>query len=277
MMYPNGKHRQDVPEEIPEGTEEVGAYLKRWAAPAPDPAAKARLLELLAAEMPVSVPLPERQVTRRSATWAWLILRSQVRLVHPATWAGSGLVIALGALVSLAFYAATPAGTHLPFVLVAPLVAACGVAFLYGGDADPAVEVQLATPVSARVILLARLALLFGFNLAITLACSVGLAVAQAEISLMPLVASWLAPMTLLSALAFLLSALFFDSLASVLISLLLWVGIALRHFVQIEAFVLPDILQPSFYPLMLVAAPVLVVAALWIAEREERWAGGAG
>jgi hypothetical protein len=69
----------------------------------------------------------------------------------------------------------------------------------------------------------------------------------------------------------------FFDSLASVLISLLLWAIIALRHFVRIEEFprFLPDLLQIHYYPLMLIAAPALLVLALWIAERAERWSKG--
>ncbi len=208
-------------------------------------------------------------------TWAGLILRSQLRLVHPATWAASALVIALGALVTLILYRPAQTGAELPLVIVAPLVAACGVAFLYGLDADPALELQLATPVSPRVILLARLALLFGFNLLITLACSVLLAITQAGISLAPLIAAWLAPMTFLSALAFLLSVIFFDSLASVLISLLLWIVTAARHFVSLDPFFLPDVLQSSFQPALLIAAPLLVVLALWLAEREERWSRG--
>lgn len=280
-MYPNGKHHasehpEPVPHEQLEGQEAVGAFLRQWRAPDADPAAKAHLLELLAAELPVpsAASLPAKP--RLNLQWAWLLLRSQVRLVHPATWAASGLVIALGALVTLAFYQPTQTGTELPFVLIAPLVAACGVAFLYGLEADPALELQLATPISPRVVLLARLALLFGFNLAVTLACSIVLALAQVQISLIPLVTAWLAPMTFLSALAFLLSVLFFDSLASVLISLLLWVGVALRRFVDLPTFILPNLLQPSFYPVMLISAPLLVLLALILADREERWAGGA-
>lgn len=280
-MYPNGKHHaseqpEPVPDEQLEGQEAVGAFLRQWRAPETDPAAKAHLLELLAAELPLPKATPIPAKPRLSLQWAWLLLRSQVRLVHPATWAASGLVIALGALVTLAFYQPTQTGTELPFVLVAPLVAACGVAFLYGLDADSALELQLATPISPRVILLARLALLFGFNLTITLACSVVLALAQAQISLIPLVTAWLAPMTFLSALAFLLSVLFFDSLSSVLISLLLWVGVTLRRFVDLPTFILPNLLQPNFYPVMLISAPLLVLLALILADREERWAGGA-
>lgn len=275
-MYPNGNHPHDVPEISAEEAEQVGAFLRQWRDPAPDSSAKARLLETLLAELPERAP--QHQPARRQGfglAWAWLILRSQTRLVHPATWAASGLVIALGALVSLVFSQSAQASAELPFVFVAPLVAACGVAFLYGLDADPALELQLATPIPPRLILLARLALLFGFNLTITLVCSVVLVLARAQISLAPLIVAWLAPMTFLSALAFLLSVLFFDSLVSVLISFMLWIGIVLRRFVTIESFIFPDLLNPAFYPLMLLAAPALVVLALWLAEREERWAGG--
>lgn len=283
MMNPhtNGKRPAETPAEQPEleGAAEVGAFLKRWRDPAPDPAAKAALLEVLSAELdaqPAARRARPRPVRHHRIAWAWQILRAQVRLVHPATWAASGLVIALGALVTLILYQPAQTGAELPLVVVAPVVAACGVAFLYGGEADPALELQLATPVSPRLILLARLALLFGFNLVITLACSVVLTQAQAQISLAPLIVSWLAPMTFLSALAFLLSVLFFDSLASVLISLLLWAAITVRHFLDLSVSLVPDVLHASAYPAMLVAAPVLVLLALWLAEREERWPGSA-
>ncbi|MEO8395545.1 MAG: hypothetical protein ABI700_21300, partial [Chloroflexota bacterium] len=251
MMNPhsNGKDLGDQGD-VPEGIDEVGAFLKRWRDPVVDGEAKAGLIAMLAAEMDAQekarqeerahsrAPL-QGQIAPRNLGWAWLLLRSQTRLVHPVTWLASGLVIALGGLVTLLLY--QPAGTtgttgttgaELPLVIVAPLVAACGVAFLYGLEADPALELLMATPVPPRLILLARLALLFGFNLAITLVCSVVLTLTHAQLSLIPLIAAWLAPMTFLSALAFLLSVIFFDALASVLISLLLWIGVTLRHFV---------------------------------------------
>ena len=209
-------------EEMPEGIEEVSAFLKRWRDPVPDDQAKASLVELLALEMeagtdraqhvaPLQRNQAERRMPRRDLRWAWLLLRSQTRLVHPATWLASGLVIALGGLVTLLLYQPTQSGAELPLVIVAPLVAACGVAFLYGLEADPALELLLATPIPPRLILMARLALLFSFNLTITLACSVLLTLTQAQVSLIPLIAAWLAPMTFLSALAFLLSVIFFE------------------------------------------------------------------
>jgi hypothetical protein len=106
------------------------------------------------------------------------------------------------------------------------------------------------------------------------LAGSIGLTLVQSQISLAPLIAAWLAPMTFLSALAFLLSVLFFDPLMSVLICLLIWVGVSARHFLQLGSlsFSIPDLLHADYYPVLWIAAPVLLLIALWIAEREERW-----
>jgi hypothetical protein len=258
-----------------EGIEQVGAFLHRWSGVAPDPTTKAALLQRLLAE------LPERELPRRDARarmiWAWLIVRSQIRLVHPTLWTASTLVIGLGALVTLAYYQPSQNATALPLVIFAPIVTACGVAFLYGLDADPALELQWAAPVSARLILLARLALLFGFNLVITLVCSVALTLVESQISLMPLIAAWLAPMTFLSALAFFLSVLFFDALMSLLICLLLWIGVSARHFLELgsPSFSIPDLLHVDYHPMLLIVAPALLLIALWFAEREERWTGG--
>ena len=121
-MSLNGKQPETMP--LPDEEQEVGAFLRRWRDPAPDPAAKAHLLELLSAEMDIAVgaqravPLQRRSTGRQRLTWAWLILRAQARLVHPATWAASGLVIALGALVTLLLYQPTQSGADLTVDLI---------------------------------------------------------------------------------------------------------------------------------------------------------------
>ncbi|MBN8620051.1 MAG: hypothetical protein J0L63_14175, partial [Anaerolineae bacterium] len=198
---------------------DVVMRMQRWEAEPVSAAMTDALVERLMGEMPAIVDKPS---VRMRLKWALLILTAQVRIVQPMLWLASALVIGLGALVTLWFYQVDNS-SQLPLVIVAPLVAACGVAFLYGQEADPALELQLASPVSPRFILLARLVVLFGFNLVVTLVCSVGLAVIWPQISLLPLIYAWLAPMTFLTGLAFLLSVLFFDALISVLISMLLW------------------------------------------------------
>lgn len=249
--------------------DDVRAFLSGWRAPEPDPAARARLIRQLE-----RVPLPPRNAPRFTPRWAWLIARSQLRLVHPGMWVASALVMTLGALVTLALYEPTLNGRDLPFVLLAPLVAAVGAAFLYGGDSDPPLELMLATPVSPQVILLARLALLFGFNLILGLIGSLMLTLTHAEITLVPLILAWLAPMTALSALAFLLSVIIFDPLASIMISLTIWATQVVRrvdlHVPELRH--IPDLLRADLYPLMFGAALVAVLLALWLADREHHW-----
>jgi hypothetical protein len=184
------------------------------------------------------------------------------------------LVMALGFVVTLMLYR-PGTGAELPFVIIAPLVAALGVAFLYGVDVDPALELQLATPVSPRLILLARLTLVFGFNLAVGLACSAALALFPTGLSLWGIILSWLAPMAFLSALAFLLSVLVFDPLFSALMSLLLWGVLVWRRFSDMGMYpfmeFVPNLFAPEFRPLLLLASVAGVVLALWLSDAGEQ------
>lgn len=261
------------PGEMPddETMEQVGGFLRRWSAPEADPLAKSRLIERLM-HLPTHSPVPVRPPLKMSLAWLWLILRSQMRLINTLTWAASALLLAMGTVVTILTFQ-TPNGTTLPIILVAPVVAAVGVAFLYGEDVDPPLEVQMTTLVSPRVILLARLSLLYGINLMLALACSVLLAVTHAVISLTPLVMSWLAPMTFLSALAFLLSVFLFDTTLSIIVSLVVWFGIVFRHFADPNlmpyASYLPDLLSVDFRPALFISAVLLVAIALWFSERE--------
>jgi hypothetical protein len=209
--------------------------------------------------------------------WAWLLLRLQVWVVRREIWAASALVMALGTLVTLTMSGPYSSGGTLPLVLVAPIVAAGGMAFLYGPAVDPALEIELATPASSRLILLARLVLVFGFDLGLGLAMSVVLAVLQPEVSLWPLVMDWLAPMAFLSTLAFLLTVLSTDPGLSVLVSLVLWGGLNVRKSVGLGrlSWPLPDLLAASARPWLWGLALLFGGLALWAAGREERWLGG--
>jgi hypothetical protein len=258
--------------------EEVGAFLRRLPAPPARPEAKARLMEALLADP----ALPVSQTSRRAVLppaiprlrWGLLVLGAQLRIVHRFTWVASLLVMALGFVVTLMLYR-PGTGAELPFVIIAPLVAALGVAFLYGVDVDPALELQLATPVSPRLILLARLTLVFGFNLAVGLACSAALALFPTGLSLWSIVLSWLAPMAFLSALAFLLSVLVFDPLFSALMSLLLWGVLVWRRFSDMGMYpfmeFVPNLFAPEFRPLLLLASVAGVVLALWLSDAGEQ------
>lgn len=251
--------------------QDVRQFLSRWSVPESDPVAKTRLLDALQ-----TVPLTAAWIgvpplsVRARLRQAWLIARTQMRIVSAVTWIASLVVIAFGVLVTLAVnQIGSPV---IPIVIVAPIVTAVGVAFLYGEEIDPALELQLATPVSPQLILLARLTLLYGFDLILSVIGSVILAGA-ADYALGALIISWLVPMTFLSAAAFLLSVLWFDPLQSVLIALACWTGMVLRHFGQIEPLInLPDVLSVEARPLLMLSALVLLIVALRMAEHDERY-----
>lgn len=236
-------------------------HLADWSAPIPTAQETDRLVQALAASLPA----------RRSAhAWAltgWL-LRAQLRVVQQEIWLASALVMVLGLFVTLAIQPG-PAPDMLPLIWVAPLVAAVGIAFLYGSAAEPALEIELATPVSPRLVVLARLLLVFAFDLALGLLSSGVLVLLHSGWSLWPLVLLWLAPMTFLAALAFLLSMLFVEPLISVSICLVLWGIQVMRAFPPFAAF--PNWLAHDWQPWLWLLALICVGLALWLAGREEQ------
>ena len=244
--------------------------LQSWSAPKPGPTATVKLIARLEAE----IPNPQSPITNLLSSWPILLLRAQLRVVRGEIWAASALVMALGLLVTLATYSAAEAW---PLVLVAPLVAATGVAFIYGPDVDPALEIELATSVPPRLVLLARLALVFGFNLIMGLAASLILSLARAEVAFWPLVSTWLAPLSFLSALAFLLTVFTVNSTTSAMISLLGWAFQSLRQWggLKAVAWFMPDLMAASARPWLWALALLLAALALWLGGREERWLRG--
>src|SRR5580698_11498449 len=88
-------------------------------------------------------------------------------------------------------------GTGTPYVpLLAPAVAAAGIAYAYGPGIDPAWELSRSMAVSDRMVLLARALAVFGLNAALGLAASAASGAAAA------LTFGWLVPMTAVCGLA---------------------------------------------------------------------------
>jgi hypothetical protein len=258
-----------------ESTEEAEALfptvqrLTSWSAPRLAAHETARLVEMLSPEMPRHSSL-RRASQRLMDWWPLLLLHAQMRIVRRGIWAASALIIGLGTFVTIASYDTLRSGDALPLVWVAPLVAALGVAYLYGPDAELPLEVELATPVSRRLVLLARLALLFGFDLGLGLIGTGVLVMLHSGLSLWPLVMAWLAPMAFLSALAFLVSVLCLDPMAGILIGLALWISQSLARFWTLPP-ILPDLLTTEARPWLILLALLMGVTAMWFAGRDER------
>ena len=104
------------------------------------------------------------------------------------------------AVVLLAGAAAT-AGTGTPYVaLVAPALAAAGIAYAYGPGIDPAWELSRSMAVSDRMVLLVRALAVFGLNAALGLVASAASVAATGAAAAVTF--GWLVPMTAVCALA---------------------------------------------------------------------------
>lgn len=185
----------------------------------------------------IRMSIAPEPVVRHGPRFLFELLWAQVGVVQSAIWSASVLVIALGIVVSLL---AGRGGAAILDVL-APVVAAVGISFLYGADNDPPLEIALATPTSPRLILIARLTIVFGYDLLLTLLASVVLiSLGAAPVGFMQLVLQWLGPMLLLSSISLWLS-LHFGSVTGVTSALLLWVlRVTILHMpgISIESYV---------------------------------------
>ena len=132
-------------------------------------------VERAAARLLRSPGLARALVTTPSLLLPWLI--------------ASAAVLAAGAAVTL--------GTRQPWVgLLAPVVAAAGIAYAYGPGIDPAWELSRSLAVSDRLVLLVRALAVFALDAAL------GLAASAASGAAVGITFGWLVPMTALCALA---------------------------------------------------------------------------
>jgi hypothetical protein len=163
--------------------------------------------------------------------------------------------------------------------VLSPLVAAAGLAVIYGPEYDPAVELALATPTSPRQILLARLTLVYGYNLLLAMTASLGLLAMVPVEMLGQLILGWLGPMTFLSALALVLS-LWIGTANAIAIAYGGWLlqimagGMLFSPEALISAQAMPLLaVYRQFWnsPILLLAlALVLVCCAIWQAGKQE-------
>ena len=144
----------------------------------------------------IATPAARPNVWRSSLS----LLRAQVRLVRREIWLASLLVNLIGFAVSVLLEKAVL------IQAVAPMVAAASVALMYGQENDPAHELCLSTAVSQAQILLARLVLVFGYNLLLLVASYSGFVLVVPEQTISTLLINWLEPMAFLSSVALALS-----------------------------------------------------------------------
>ena len=155
------------------------------------------LLERLAGRLLRSPGLARALVTTPSLLVGWIT--------------ATAVVLVAGILATL--------GTGTPYVaLVAPAVAAAGIAYAYGPGIDPAWELSQSMAVSDRLVLLVRALAVFALNAALGLAAS-AVSGAAAAVTF-----GWLVPMTAVCALALAAATLARSANAGVAAGLAGWV-----------------------------------------------------
>lgn len=234
---------------------------------------------LVSARSSRSVPRKAEVTVLRAMRRIGELLHSQMPLVHREIWPASALIMALG------FIAALISEQSMFLYALAPMVAAGCVSLIYGPENDPAFELALSTPTSPRQILLARLVLVFGYNLALVLMAGLGLLLMLPSQSSHPLLGSlllsWLAPMTFLSAAALTFS-LWIGTSNAIFITYGIWLArllMGLLRSPQAELALPTSLVEAmsafqQFWqtPLLLfVLAFVLFGAAVWLVGHQDR------
>lgn len=132
----------------------------------------------------------------------------------------SAIVFALGVVVTQA--------TEQPLIpLLAPALAAVGVAYAYGAGADVAFEISRTMPVSSRMILLVRITVVF------TISTVLGAVASLFAPALGGVTVLWLLPMVAISILGLAIATMTGLPVLGGSVALLVWTGIVMRPVLE--------------------------------------------
>jgi len=140
----------------------------------------------------------------------------------------SAVVLAMGAL--------TQVGAGQPLVwLIAPAVAAVGIAYSYGPGLDPAWELSCSMPVSDRLILLTRAVAVFAVNAVLGLIASAAtlathVSAGALHLTTVQLTFAWLLPMTAACALALAVAVAVRSAVAGAAAGVGAWLAVVVVH-----------------------------------------------
>ena len=203
----------------------------------------------------------------------YLLIRAQLSLVYRTLWVASALMYMLGFLVTL--YMSIQGGGAIFFVFCAPMIAATGMALLFQAESTQAFEIERAMPVPLTVIILARMTLIFVYDLGLALLASLGLSLIFPSLVLGQIINAWFGPMVFLSALAFLVSVVSRSATGGITFSMILWFFYTGIRFSQFKAIQLNNLFPPMLPIGLVIFGIVMVIPGLWWLSRGERTLDG--
>lgn len=174
----------------------VAARLEGYVSPPPSAAETARLLgalrPLVAARREAHEILPDEPSLEHGLRhWVHLALTQTSLLEPPFWWASAGLFL-LGVLVGAVGQGGALA---LGFVLLAPVLAAAGVAYAFRPAAQAFRDLERAAPIQPLELVYARLGLVLAFNLVLSLGVLGIIWLQEPRVILWRLALLWLGPM----------------------------------------------------------------------------------
>lgn len=219
------------------------------------------------------VPAHQRLVPH-AISHLWLVFKQQVRVIHKSIWIASTLVALFGFCLTLFVSKLAPGHLYNAasiLSLFTTVVAASGIAFMYGSDNDAGFEITLSTPTSIRIVMLCRMVLVIGFNFALSAIASAILAISHGG-GIWEVMQLWLGPMLFLSSISLTLSFLVGSAFAvaiTLLIEALQAVPISVEKGLLVLQLARPDVWQTS--PTILLLALCFFTFAVFYAPRQPR------
>jgi hypothetical protein len=173
-----------------------------------------------------------------------------------------GWLIATAVVLMAGMFATLGTGT--PYVpLLAPAVAAAGIAYAYGPGIDPAWELSRSMAVSDRMVLLVRALAVFALNAALGLAASAASGAAAA------VTFGWLVPMTAVCALALAAATLARSANVGVIVGVAGWAIVVLAG--QSASGRLTAVITDTALVVPYLASAAVCAATAWVATRIPR------
>jgi len=216
----------------------LGVAAEVWATPV-------GAIERFAGRILGSPGLARALVTTPSLVLSWIV--------------ASAIVLAVGVLATW--------GTGTPWVaLLAPALAAIGLAYAYGPGIDPAFELGQTMAIGDRTILLVRGLTVFGVNAALGLIASL----LTANVAATGLTIGWLVPMTTVAALALAVATVARSANVGVAAGLAAWGMIVLLGLVD-SGDLATAVTNVTWTPLYLVGTVAGFAVVLWATSGQRK------
>lgn len=208
-------------------------------------------------KLPAVSPL---QLFSQPGRYAWSVLWGQLRVLPRGIWASSATILFMVLALLLLRSNLVFIQDHWTRALLAISVTAASVinmAYVYGREHDPGLEFALATPTSPRMILLCRMLLVTGYNLALAVAFSALLVLLHGG-TLWSVVQLWLGPLLLLSA-----ASLAISMLLGSLVAIIATLAFELTQMLTVQVYEGIPHLNMALSSLWQTQPAVLIIAAL--------------